>query len=174
MYAQLSLYSQLIGSWRSTQRANAAAASVEQLYSFAWERDCVMCQAMDFRRPATTVKCRNVPVSRLNLYFLTARHALPSKADTRLRRQLHRTVGYSGKGLGYNWHVLALVCKTSVRHWQARAAQVIFQPVFLTAIMYAVCPNPLNSHLARLRALNALAHPALAARRRAWQRMACI
>lgn len=75
MYAQLSLYSQLIGSWRSTQRANAAAASVEQLYSFAWERDCVMCQAMDFRRYATTIERRVVPAC---LSFNLATPVLPS------------------------------------------------------------------------------------------------
>ena len=68
MYAQLSLYSQLIGSWRSAQRANAAAAPVEQLYSFAWERDCIQCQAMDFRRYATPVEWRCVPAFRLHLY----------------------------------------------------------------------------------------------------------
>ncbi|KAK9821708.1 hypothetical protein WJX81_000110 [Elliptochloris bilobata] len=47
VFAHLSLYEQLIGSWRLTEKADAADFSVERLYNFAWEWDCVSCVAME-------------------------------------------------------------------------------------------------------------------------------
>ena len=50
VYAHLSTYAQLIGSWRWTEKDDAASLSVERLFKVAWEPDCVSCMLVDFAR----------------------------------------------------------------------------------------------------------------------------
>jgi len=87
VYAHLSLYAQLIGAWRWTERRGEG---VERLFQFAWEPDGVSCGLVDFSRcsreraldpgrPAAPCRsaCRLLDVSRASQQHLQGLLAAP-------------------------------------------------------------------------------------------------